>query len=68
VIDDDRDNIEENDRHILIIEDDTSFAKLLLQFFRERGYKGIIAHQGKLGLSLARCYRPDAIILTCSYR
>ena len=60
---DDRYTIGEKDRHILIIEDDVSFAKLLLEFFRERGYKGIMAHQGNMGLSLARYYRQDAIIL-----
>jgi len=60
---DDRYTIGEKDRHILIIEDDINFATLLLQFFRERGYKGIMAHQGNTGLSLARYYRPDAIIL-----
>ena len=60
---DDRYAIQENDRIILIIEDDPGFAKVLLEFFRERNYKGIMAHQGNTGLSLARHYRPDAIIL-----
>ena len=60
---DDRYAMQENDRTVLIIEDDPGFAKVLLGFFRERGYKGIIAHQGNTGLSLARHYRPDAIIL-----
>ena len=60
---DDRYTIKENDRIILIIEDDSAFAGLLLEFFRERDYKGIIAYQGNAGLSLARYYRPDAIIL-----
>jgi CheY-like chemotaxis protein/CHASE3 domain sensor protein len=60
---DDRYIIKENDRIVLIIEDDERFAGILLDFFRERNYKGIIAHQGNTGLSLARYYRPDAIIL-----
>lgn len=60
---DDRYTITETDRHVLIIEDDISFAKILMQFFREREYKCIIAQQGNTGLSLARHYRPDAIIL-----
>lgn len=60
---DDRYTIQENDRIILIIEDDLSFAKILLEFFRQRNYKGIVAHQGNTGLSLARYYRPDAIVL-----
>ncbi|MDO6432735.1 response regulator [Flavitalea sp. BT771] len=60
---DDRYTIQENDRIVLIIEDDQRFADILLDFFRERNYKGIIAYQGNIGLSLARYYRPDAIIL-----
>ncbi|MBS1563582.1 MAG: CHASE3 domain-containing protein, partial [Bacteroidetes bacterium] len=60
---DDRYTLSENDRCILVIEDDTAFAKVILQFLRERGYKGIVAEQGNTGLSLARYYRPDAIIL-----
>jgi CheY-like chemotaxis protein/HAMP domain-containing protein len=60
---DDRDQVHENDKVILIIEDDVQFANILLNFIREKGYKGILAHQGNSGLSLARHYRPDAIIL-----
>ena len=60
---DDRHAIHEHDKVILIVEDDVPFAKILLDFIREKNYKGIIAHQGNTGLSLARHYRPDAIIL-----
>jgi CheY-like chemotaxis protein/HAMP domain-containing protein len=60
---DDRDEVKENDKVILIIEDDQEFAQLLLGFVRERHYKGIIAHQGNVGLSFARHFRPDAILL-----
>ena len=60
---DDRHTIQENDRVMLIIEDDRVFSGLLLQFFRDRDYKGIVARQGNTGLSLARHYRPDAIFL-----
>jgi CheY-like chemotaxis protein/signal transduction histidine kinase len=44
-------------------EDDTDFAQTLLAFVRERHYKGIIAHEGNTGLSYARHYKPDAILL-----
>src|SRR5690606_6892560 len=60
---DDRHNLEEMDRVVLIIEDDEKFALILLGFIRERNYKGIIASHGSLGISYARHYRPDAIIL-----
>lgn len=60
---DDQHLITEGDRKILIMEDDVAFARLLLDFVHERNYKGIIAHQGNVGLSYARHYKPDAIIL-----
>jgi CheY-like chemotaxis protein len=60
---DDRYKINDNDKVILIVEDDEKFANILLEITRSKGYKGIIAHQGNTGLSLARHYRPDAIIL-----
>lgn len=60
---DDRYNITENDKVILILEDDLVFAGVLLDFVREKQYKGIIASQGNTGLSFARHYKPDAIIL-----
>ncbi len=62
-ITDDRYIVQENDKVILIIEDDINFAKILLAFIHEKGYKGILAHQGNTGLSFARYYHPDAIIL-----
>jgi CheY-like chemotaxis protein/HAMP domain-containing protein len=62
-VEDDRYNIRDNDKTILIIEDDVTFANVLLNMARQKGYKGIVAHQGNTGLSLARYYRPDAIIL-----
>lgn len=60
---DDQHLITEGDRKILIMEDDVEFSKVLLEFVHERNYKGIIAHQGNIGLSYARHYKPDAIIL-----
>lgn len=62
-INDDRYNIHENEKVILIMEDDVEFSKVLLEFVRERNYKGIVASQGNTGLSYARHYKPDAIIL-----
>jgi CheY-like chemotaxis protein/HAMP domain-containing protein len=60
---DDRYQLGSNDKTILIIEDDVAFAKVLLSIAHDKGYKGILAHAGNTGLSLARYYRPDAIIL-----
>ncbi len=61
--DDDRYTIHENDKIILIMEDDTDFSRILLDFVRDRNYKGIVAVQGNTGLSYARYYKPDAILL-----
>jgi CheY-like chemotaxis protein/CHASE3 domain sensor protein/putative methionine-R-sulfoxide reductase with GAF domain len=60
---DDREHIKENDKVLLIMEDDRSYSQVLLGFARERQYKGIIAYEGNTGLSYARYYKPDAIIL-----
>ncbi|WP_316750211.1 response regulator [Pedobacter gandavensis] len=60
---DDREDIQPGDKIILIIEDDTNFAKTLLQFTRKRGYKGIVAVRGDVGIELANQYKPLAILL-----
>jgi signal transduction histidine kinase/DNA-binding response OmpR family regulator/CHASE3 domain sensor protein len=60
---DDRDTIVPGDKIILIIEDDTSFAKILLDFTRKRGYKGMVAVRGDVGVEMANLYQPIAILL-----
>jgi len=60
---DDREQIQLGDRVLLIIEDDVSFARILLDSARERGFKGVIASQGDLGLGLASRLKPSAITL-----
>ncbi|HUW88873.1 MAG TPA: response regulator [Candidatus Paceibacterota bacterium] len=59
---DDRDLIE-GDRVLLIIEDDPTFAKIILDLAREKGFKGIVAMRGSQALELVRKYKPDAITL-----
>jgi len=64
IVFDDRNSIgDENEKLILIIEDDEKFAKILLDFVREKNYKGIVAGKGNIGLSMAGFYKPDAIML-----
>ena len=48
---------------ILIIEDDTNFAKSLLQFANKKGYKVVVAVRGDEGLIYARKYLPVGILL-----
>jgi len=62
-IPDDRENINENDRIILIIEDDLNFAKILCKTCHDTQFKCIHASDGESGLALAAQYVPDAIIL-----
>lgn len=62
-IPDDRDGINDDDRVILIVEDDTNFAKSLLEYTRQKGYKGIVTVRGDEGLELAQRYRPLGILL-----
>ncbi|WP_205509637.1 response regulator [Longitalea arenae] len=62
-VDDDRPNIEAGDKVILIIEDDTAFARSLLDYTRTKGYKGIVAVRGDEGISLAKQYIPLGILL-----
>jgi CheY-like chemotaxis protein/signal transduction histidine kinase len=62
-VDDDRGKIEPDDRFVLIVEDDETFAKTVLEVARERGFKGVIALRGDVGLALAHEYKPDAIVL-----
>ncbi|WP_316796004.1 response regulator [Pedobacter agri] len=62
-IDDDRDHIQPGDKVILIVEDDTPFAKTLLDFTRKRNYKGLVAVRGDVGIEMAKAYKPLAILL-----
>ncbi len=59
---DDRDDIQENDKIMLIIEDDVTFATILKGFATDKGYKAIVAIQGDEGLHYARKYKPAAVI------
>jgi HAMP domain-containing protein/signal transduction histidine kinase/DNA-binding response OmpR family regulator len=62
-IDDDRDDIEPGDRVVLLVENELSFAKILLDMAREKGYKGLVALDGDAGLQTAHAFHPDAITL-----
>jgi CheY-like chemotaxis protein len=60
---DDRAEVEAGDKILLIIEDDPKFAKILYDFSHQKGFKCLIAGDGKTGLALARDHNPQAIIL-----
>ncbi|MDY6934714.1 MAG: response regulator [Spirochaetota bacterium] len=63
IIEDDRDNLDREDRIILTIEDDMNFVKILYNLCHEKNFKFLHAYDGESGLELAEKYKPDAIIL-----
>jgi signal transduction histidine kinase/DNA-binding response OmpR family regulator/CHASE3 domain sensor protein len=62
-IEDDRNAITENDKVILIVEDDINFAKSLLTFSRKKGYKAVVAVRGDYALNFALLYKPIGVLL-----
>lgn len=62
-IEDDRNDIIEGDKVILIVEDDINFAKSLLNFTRKKGYKGVVSVRGDYALNFALLYKPVGVLL-----
>ncbi|RYY71280.1 MAG: response regulator [Chitinophagaceae bacterium] len=60
---DDRNDIKPGDHIILIIEDDVNFARALMKFATQKGYKVISAVRGDVGIELASKYMPMGILL-----
>ncbi|SFL38480.1 Signal transduction histidine kinase [Paenibacillus sp. 1_12] len=62
---DDRNEIDPylNEKVILIVEDDKSFAKVLLDMSVAKGFKCIVAADGFSGIQLIKKYMPSAVLL-----
>ena len=60
---DDRDRLRPGEPVVLIVEDDATFASILLDLAREKGFRTVLSNGGAAALPLARKYRPDAILL-----
>lgn len=60
---DDRATLQTGDKHLLLIEDDPRFAKIVYNFAGENGFKCLLAGDGATGLALVREYQPQAVIL-----
>ena len=60
---DDRNTLRPGDQVVLIVENDLTFASLLLEVVRTRTLKGVIATRGVHALNLARELKPAAITL-----
>ncbi len=63
VIDDDRNVITQADRTLLIVEDDVTFARIMMDLAHDRGLKVLIALRGATAIALAREFKPGAITL-----
>ncbi|MGN6702009.1 MAG: response regulator, partial [Burkholderiaceae bacterium] len=62
-ISDDRDAVGAGDQVLLLVENDPTFAEILLSAAREKGFKGIVAPRGADALDAAERFRPTAITL-----
>jgi CheY-like chemotaxis protein/signal transduction histidine kinase len=60
---DDRDDIQEGEAVLLIVEDDPHYARIVADISRGQGLKVLVAHTGAEALEMARAYRPTAISL-----
>jgi HAMP domain-containing protein/CheY-like chemotaxis protein/signal transduction histidine kinase len=60
---DDREEIQEGDLVLLVVEDDPHFARVIAELAREHGFKVLIAARGADALELARAYKPAAVTL-----
>ncbi len=63
LVEDDRNLIQAGDPVLLIVEDDPTFARILIDLAHERGLKALVALRGNTALSLAREFRPGAVTL-----
>lgn len=62
-VNDDRKELKQNDRYILIVEDNVDYANSLAEIVRDSGFKALITIQGKDALSLVEEYEPIGILL-----
>ncbi|MGA1860041.1 HAMP domain-containing protein [Azospirillum sp. 11R-A] len=60
---DDRERLRPGEPVVLIVEDDNTFASILIDLAREKGFRTILSSGGSAALPLARKYRPDAVLL-----
>jgi signal transduction histidine kinase/DNA-binding response OmpR family regulator/HAMP domain-containing protein len=63
VLEDDRASIKPGDPSLLIVEDDVTFARILMDLAHDRGLKALVALNGSIALGLAREFSPGAITL-----
>ena len=62
-MDDDRGTLQPGDQVFLIIEDDRNFARIMMDFAREKRFKVLVARNAAQGVAWARKAQPSAISL-----
>ena len=50
-------------RKLLVSEDDTAIATMLLELLNDEGYEVAVAYSGEQAIRLTRAFRPDVIII-----
>ena len=60
---DDRADLKPGDRTLLIVENDLSFAKVLLDAARRQGFKGLVSASAAGAISMIKEYQPSIITL-----
>ncbi len=63
LVPDDRENIQADDATLLIVEDEPSYCRVLVEMARASGFKVLVAMRGADALELARKYHPTAVSL-----
>ena len=62
-VDDDRNQIGSGERILLVVEDDSSFAAIVRDLAHEMNFHCLVAGTAEEALSLAREFRPSAVVL-----
>ena len=62
-INDDKGQLDAQDIVILVVEDDAVFTNIILAEIHKLGHKAIVARDGNAAISMAKEYKPSAIIL-----
>ncbi|MCJ8300493.1 MAG: response regulator, partial [Pseudomonadales bacterium] len=60
---DDRGDLQESDKTLLLIEDDRAFSKILIDLIHKVNFKVLTTDKGRDGILLAQQYLPAAILL-----
>ena len=62
-VEDDRERLTGNSRVILVVEDDESFARILLDLAHELDFQCLVANTAEEALAVAQQYLPSAVVL-----